>query len=239
MYARDVGDRVLTFGVSGKLIQNALVMYDRETDSLWSQFLGYAVRGDFEGTKLGTIGSSLVTWEEWRARYPETEVLDQGGRRGDPYGGYYRNNSAGVLGESVRDDRLGRKEFVVGVQWGDSARAYPFRALNDEPVRNDHFEGRDIVVVFGQESADASVYSRDVDGRALTFEIAYGELLDAAGAAVPMRDLETGSLWDGRFGTAVSGPLAGTQLEELPSLTVFWFAWTDFYPRTELFEPAG
>ena len=40
MYAREIEGRELTFGVSGKLIMNALVLYDRQTDSLWSQFLG-------------------------------------------------------------------------------------------------------------------------------------------------------------------------------------------------------
>ena len=45
MYSRIVNCKEHTFGVSGKLIMNALVMYDHQTDSLWSQFLGEAVQG--------------------------------------------------------------------------------------------------------------------------------------------------------------------------------------------------
>ena len=167
MYARDIGDEVLTFGVSGKLIMNALVMYDRQTDSLWSQFLGVGVRGKFEGTRLEPLGFSLTTWREWRDRHPDTLVLDQRGRRSDPYGGYYTDGSAGVLGESVRDERLGRKEFVAGVQWDGGSKAYPFRHLNGDPIVNDSFRGTDLLIVFSADDATVAIYDRRVGGRAL------------------------------------------------------------------------
>ena len=235
MYARDIGDEVLTFGVSGKLIMNALVMYDRQTDSLWSQFLGVGVRGKFEGTRLEPLGFSLTTWREWRDRHPDTLVLDQRGRRSDPYGGYYTDGSAGVLGESVRDERLGRKEFVAGVQWDGGSKAYPFRHLNGDPIVNDSFRGTDLLIVFSADDATVAIYDRRVGGRALTFERAIGA--NAGGVPMPLRDRETGSVWSGRSGEAVSGELAGEQLTLLPSLQVFWFAWSDFYRETEFYEP--
>ena len=52
MYGREIDEQLLNFGVSGKLIMNAMVMYDRETDSLWSQFLGKAVDGSMKGRTL-------------------------------------------------------------------------------------------------------------------------------------------------------------------------------------------
>ena len=45
MYARKVDNRTLTFGVSGLLVRNSLVMYDRETGSLWSHLSGKALDG--------------------------------------------------------------------------------------------------------------------------------------------------------------------------------------------------
>jgi hypothetical protein len=48
-------DRRASAGVSGKLINNALVMYDRQTRSLWSQFLSFSVRGEFERTPLEPV----------------------------------------------------------------------------------------------------------------------------------------------------------------------------------------
>ena len=174
MYGRQIEGRELTFGVSGKLIMNALVMYDRQTDSLWSQFLGVAVAGHFEGSALEPLGSILTTWGEWRDEHPGTLVLDQGGRHSDAYAGYYTSGSAGVLGESLADYRLDRKEFVAVVQWDGGAKAYPFRHLSETPIVNDAFRGRDLLVVFSPDNATVAIYDRTVGGRALTFEAATG-----------------------------------------------------------------
>ena len=233
MYAREVAGRELTFGVSGKLIMNALVMYDRQTDSLWSQFLGVAVRGPLEGTPLLPLGSTLVSWKIWRELHPDTLVLDQGGRRRDSYNGYYSSGSAGVIGETNADDRLGRKEFVLGLQLADRVRAYPFRYLNERPVVNERVGDTEVLVVFDRDGGGGAIFDRTFNGRTLSFEPASGE---EPGGPLLIRDLETSTLWSGLTGEAVSGPLAGTQLRSLSAFAVFWFAWTDFFPDTELFE---
>lgn len=61
MYDRTIDGKIYTFGVSGKLIRNALVMFDRESDTLWSQLLGEAVDGPLQGTKLEPIASLQTT----------------------------------------------------------------------------------------------------------------------------------------------------------------------------------
>ena len=53
---------MLTFGVSGKLIMNGLVMYDRETGTLWSQVIGQGVDGELKGVELTTIPALQTTW---------------------------------------------------------------------------------------------------------------------------------------------------------------------------------
>ena len=58
MYRREVEGRELTFGVSGKLFKNALVMYDRETRSLWSHFSGEALSGPMKGRRLERAAAS-------------------------------------------------------------------------------------------------------------------------------------------------------------------------------------
>ena len=50
VFDRSVGGSVIEFGVSGKLRMNVLVMYDRATDSLWSQILREAITGPHKGT---------------------------------------------------------------------------------------------------------------------------------------------------------------------------------------------
>jgi hypothetical protein len=222
-----VDDRVLEFGVSGKLIMNVLVMYDRQTESLWSQLLGVAVQGEYKGQKLEFLPSWQTTWEDWKTRYPDTLALMKGYRGDrDPYDDYYDSYAAGVIGETIEDDRLGTKDFVIGVSIGEGAMAYPFRNLSERPVINDVLTDVPILVVFDPENASGVVFKREVDGRPLTF-LETGHL--------ELQDEETGSTWDALTGAARSGELAGTTLERLKSTHSFWFGWKDFFPETGVY----
>lgn len=228
MYSRDVDGQVLEFGVSGKLIMNVLVMYDCQTDSLWSQLLGEAVEGELKGQKLEFLPSWQTTWEDWKTRYPETLALVKGYRGDrDPYDSYYDSYAAGVIGEEHEDDRLDTKDFVVGVSIEDEAMAYPFWTLNDEPVINDVLNGVPILVIFDPENASGVAFKREVDGRTLTF-INKGQL--------QLQDDETGSTWDALTGEAISGELKGTFLDRVKSTSSFWFGWKDFYPETGVYR---
>ena len=234
MYAREFEGRTepLIFGVSGKLIRNALVMYDRQTDSLWSQFLGVAVTGEFQGTPLEPLASTLTDWGTWRRLHPDTIVLDQGGERSDPYNSYYANASAGVIGERNSDDRLGRKEFVLGIQLAGYQKAYSFRSLSETPVINDLVGDQELVVVFDKDAATGVAFDRVVDGRTLTFDL----VTDVSGDLLGLRDRETETLWVALTGEAIEGELAGARLRQLAFTQVFWFAWTDFFPDAPLWE---
>ena len=243
MYARQIGEQPLTFGVSGKLIMNALVMYDHETRSLWSQFLGQSVEGEYAGTKLDFVPALLTDWATWAELHPDTKVLDvvgdelvitaQRGELGsyDPYTSYYSSGSAGVLGETVRDDRLRTKEFVIGLEGDGEAAAYPYRVLNETPVINDTFRGIPIAVVLDAESGTGVVFQRAVEGRTLTFDAAE----DQGDGSLVMVDRETGSSWTALTGEAVEGPLDGALLKPFRSLLTYWFAWKDYYPHTEVY----
>ena len=230
MYAREIDGQEFTFGVSGKLIRNGLVMYDRQTESYWSQLLGEAVSGEMIGTELEFLPALMTTWEQWKEIHPDTVALDKNGRRGsrDYYQGYYNSPEAGVLGEVNRDDRLYTKEFIVGVELeDDTAVAYPFSILNDQPIVNDTVDGQNLLVVFDKETAASAVYDRLVDEQTLTFTFA------ADGKT--LTDEETGSTWDPFSGRAIAGPLSGQTLKRLKSTRAFWFGWTDFHPDTILY----
>ncbi len=227
MYSRNINGNVLDFGVSGKLIMNVLVMYDRQTDSLWSQLLGEAVEGELKGEALEYLPSWQTTWEDWKTRHPETLALVKGysGLR-DPYFGYYASNQAGVIGEASRDQRLPTKEFIVGVAIDDEAVAYAFSTLNDEPVVNDTVANVPVLVVFDAHNASGVVFERNVEGQVLTFEQDRGSIVT---------DTNTGTTWDGLTGEALEGELAGTQLARVRSTLSFWFGWKDFYPETRIY----
>jgi hypothetical protein len=233
VYAREIDGREFSFGVSGKLIRNVLVMYDRQTESYWSQLLGESVEGEMIGTKLDFLPSWMMNWEAWKGIHPDTVALHKGGMRGgrDTYESYYRSSSAGVIGETLFDDRLYTKEFVVGVEIGSASIAYPFSALNDEPIVNDTVEGTDLLVVFDKESAASAVFSRKLGEQTLTFTSDSSDRI--------MVDEETESRWDSLSGLAISGPLAGGQLERIKSTTSFWFGWKDFHPDTAVYGLDG
>jgi hypothetical protein len=229
VYSREINGQEYSFGVSGKLIRNVLVMYDRQTGTLWSQLLGEAVEGSLLGTKLDFVPSWMMNWEAWQEIHPETLALDKGGQVGgrDVYEGYYRSGSAGVIGETLSDDRLYTKEFVVGVELADASVAYPFSVLNFEPIVNDTVAGTDLLVVFDANSAASAVFNRVVGEQALSFS--------AGSSPMTITDLETGSTWDAISGEAVDGPLAGESLERVKSTQSFWFGWKDFHPDTEVY----
>ena len=209
---------------------NALVMYDRETDSLWSQFLGEAVQGKQKGTKLDLVPSQITRWSAWRDEYPDTLALDIGGPVFDHYLDYYVGPSAGILGQSNRDDRLVGKDLVVGIAGAESQRAYAHKHLTKARVLNDTFEGADIVVTLDLNSGSTGVFDRSLDGNLLTF--VHGPDPEE------MTDVETQSSWSKLSGIATGGEFAGKRLTPFPFFNAFWFGWSDFYPNTELYDPS-
>ncbi len=175
MYSREIDGQEYTFGVSGKLIRNVLVMYDRQTGSLWSQLLGEAVEGELKGTQLEFLPAWQTTWQEWKSRYPQTLALQKGYSGGfDPYERYFRSADAGVIGEAIEDRRLYVKEFVIGVEQNDEAVAYPYSVLNNQPVVNHQVGGVPVLVVFDAETGSGVVFNRALDGQTLTFRAVEG-----------------------------------------------------------------
>ena len=100
MHDRRIGDRELTLGVSGKLVDGNLVMYDRETDSLWQQNSGAALEGDLGGERLEEMPEqdwAMLPWGEWRRRHPDTLVLTCAHCEG-------RGEATGTIDELEDDD---------------------------------------------------------------------------------------------------------------------------------------
>lgn len=166
-----------TFGVSGLLYNSDVLLYDRRTDSLWSQILGQAVTGPLKGTTLPLLPSRHTSWSEWRHAHPETLVLstDTGFRRDyarSPYLDYERSNRL-MFDVEARSRAYENKSLVLGVAIGDRYRAYPFEELEDHGGERivDTFAGRELTVV-RSPSAD-SAYVLDEEGRELPSVLAY------------------------------------------------------------------
>ncbi|MGH9013300.1 MAG: DUF3179 domain-containing protein [Acidimicrobiia bacterium] len=244
-YDRRLGDRVLDFGTSGLLYQSALVMYDRQTESLWSHFTGEAVIGALTGEEVGLIPMSTVSWSDWLDANPDGLVLsrDTGHNRSygeNPYPGYDDVDDQPFLFEGETDGRLAAKERVVGIRQGSDALAIRTTELFERRVVEVEFDGSPVVVWLERGTASAldagtvdagrdvgatGVFESTVDGRRLTFEARKNGF----------RDVETGSTWD-VLGNATDGPLAGSKLTPLEHVDTFWFAWAAFLPETRIAE---
>jgi hypothetical protein len=233
VYGRRIEGQPLRFGVSGMLLKNALVMFDRETRSLWEHFTGRAIAGPLAGYQLPMLAAvPRVSWARLRREYPEAQVLTVAGLeyvQGDVYTGYKQSRVIGIRNQRARDDRrLPAKAMVAGVLLRSARKAYPFAALGEEGVVNDRIEDTPVVVLRDERAAATAAYARVVGERTLEFEPTVTE--------GKIRDRTTGTTWSALRGVAVEGPLQGRRLRPVPHVNVYWFAWADYYPETELFR---
>ncbi len=247
-----VDGKELTMGVSGKLWKNVLVMYDRQTDTLWSHLTGEGIVGPLKGKKLKIYPALFTTFDEWRQLYPKSRVLNKKKVGGlfsffrsssrDPYEGYYYSRKAGIIPQKHRDNRLHPKTFIVAVALAPAgggekrAKVYPFAALNRDGVVNDVFAGRNLLVTYCERARTGVVFDRKLGGKTLTFAVEGGKSgAGGDGNCRYMRDRETNSRWLRLTGRAVSGPMKGKKLEQIPSTLSFWYGWKDYYPRSEIY----
>lgn len=92
VFDRRVSEGVLEFGVSGKLRNSDMVMYDRQTNSWWQQAIGTGIVGHFTGRELVQLASWMESWDEFLGRNPQGLVMDEPAWRRaygrNPYVGY-------------------------------------------------------------------------------------------------------------------------------------------------------
>jgi hypothetical protein len=242
-----VGGRVLEFGTSGALSQSALVMYDRQTESLWTHFDGQAVVGTLVGEQLRMLPLSTVSWQDFVATHPDAPVLtrDTGYERPygrNPYVGYGQGDgplTGFVTGES--DDRLLPMARVVGVHvQGASGQSVPLAVptadLAELGIIATRVDGRQVTVwhvpgtvssLDGQNVADGD----DVGATGVFYTDHEAGSLHFTRSGEGFVDEQTGSIWN-VLGEAVEGPLAGERLEPVPHVDTFWFAWSAYQPGT-------
>ena len=226
VYERTVEGRTLTFGVSGKLADDALVMYDRETGSEWKQPTGEAIAGPLEGERLGAVPAQLTSWGRFAETYPDGVVLQpvRGATAGGgpppadvydmtPYERYAEGPTFGLhgmRGEGPRRrwdrDGLDAKEVVIGVEHGASAVGYPASRVDDAGgIVTDTVGGLDVVVL----SSEGRLHAFEDPG--VGFELVEGAVHG------------DGTTWDPVTGESADG----RRLEPIPALRAFAFTWRD------------
>ena len=123
---------VLTFGVSGKLRNSDMIMYDRETQSWWQQAIGRGIVGQMNGAELETLPSWMESWEVFAARNPDGLVMSQPNFQRaygtNPYQGYDTSRQPFLYAGEVPPHGIPSLARVVRV--GD--RAWPLTRLAQE-----------------------------------------------------------------------------------------------------------
>ncbi len=228
VFNREIDGQTLDFGVSGLLVDNLLVMYDRQTDSLWTPLDGTALQGSLMGKRLEMVQSWFTTWEAWLEHNPTTLALAKNGINTDVYASYYNNDDSGVSQNFDFDERLPTKSFVIGVEIDGESVAYPFTTLRQRGVVNDIVGEAPITVVFIAESQIGLTYSASIEAQTLTFSF--------DPSTNTLIDDQTGTIWDAWQGLGIEGELEGQILRRIPSPRMFWFAWRDHHPKTHIFQ---
>lgn len=220
---------LLEFEVSGYLYKHDLVMYDRQTNTLWTQIDGTPI-AMWAGSKLVSthgeatlrmLPSELTTWEDWSKRHPDSTMLSNNGRGyGGSYAGYDDSCRFGISRQSDCDiDGLHPKEQIIGVSAGGAFKAFPTFAVRGSGGVITSDVGTERVVVGTTRGGATWVYA--AENRTFTQN---GDT---------WKD-QAGGVWNRETGAQIDGD---GQLRPLDHREMFWFAWQVHHPETTLWLP--
>ncbi len=163
-FKAEINGKGLEFGVSGLLYNSDVLLYDRQSGSLWSQILRTAVTGSMKGTRLNAVPLSHTTWRDWQTRHPQTEVLstDTGYRRNyraNPYPNYGRSGKL-YFPVSEESRLYKRKSMIMGLEVDGQFKAYPFEELeNGSTPFTDEFNGERFEVRYDHTNQTAQIFT--------------------------------------------------------------------------------
>lgn len=210
------------FGVSGKLLNSNLVMYDRATESRFPQILAAGISGPMAGEGLREFRTVFTEWGRWKERYPDTRVLstETGIMRNyqqDPYGnyspisGYYAPDSPRMFPVMNESERYPPKREILGFRESHHAVAVDLDTLRDAGVIERRIEGVRYVVIHDPGLDTGWVFRGDaeVDSAAIDFG-------------------PDGPRFDNR-----------EDMERVNAFRAMWFAWVAFYPDTTVIDDAA
>ncbi len=227
VFERIIDGQVVEFGTSGKLYNSNLLMYDRLTESYWSQALGMAVKGELSGYQLNLVPFDVITWGDWKTLHPDTLVMttDTGHIRSyatDPYGSYYTEPRI-MFPVEYSDDRMHPKEIILGLNQDEIYKAYKQNDIESSIILNDSI-GTTPIMLVSLFSQNSRAFERTLDGQILDFVYVDNKIIDT----------QSNSEWN-YDGFSISGQHEGQQLKRIPIEPGFWFAWVAFHPETLVF----
>lgn len=213
------------FGVSGRLINANLVMYDRTTETWWPQILATAIPGPWnKAPKIRSLQEFRLiwtTWKAWRDQHPDTHVLstDTGHAENysrDPYGSYnprggYYDSQNMLFPGRVDDDRLHPKRVVLGARTANGAVAFRKDTLRESRVMTGELGETPVVAVYDDRYDTGYVYQNP--GEQAVSDKA-GQIAVGNEAYVP----------------------DALPLSRIHTFDAMWFGWVGYYPETTIYE---
>lgn len=170
MYARRSGDKELTFDFASGLVNDNLLLVDRETSSVWSQLDNKAISGPMKDTPMRVVPSVQATWRFWKTRHPRTKVMVVDGKKGRPY--FYTDRSPGKPRPKERPKSHDTVSLGLGIAVNGESFFMPFRELDmsSTPLHLT-IGGMDLIVYYRARALTA--WALDTAGDLLPTVLAY------------------------------------------------------------------
>jgi len=153
----------MNFGVSGLLYNSDMLLYDKQTESLWSQIMAKAISGPLKGKKLEMYATEHTSWLSWKNSHPDTQVLsDQTGFNRDysisPYGQYSSSKKL-YFPVNKRSRAFHPKEKIIGLQINGKYKAYAFSelSLSSSSTIKDVFSGQTLEIQFDAQHHSGTI----------------------------------------------------------------------------------
>lgn len=208
-FGTTVDGQGLSFRNSGAIWKRDMVMYDRETGSLWSQVAGEAIHGPHQGETLELIGSEMVRWSDWRSAHPDSDAVE-----------IPRSPDGQPLCSCPSVD-LDPARLVHGVEIDGQVLAFPLEKVREESVVRVDFAGRRLVATYRGDN----VHVFDAGDRDLQRTDDPTWLVD-----------DDGQRYHALTGRTPDG---GDGLAKIPGKTTFTTRWDLFHPDSSYYQGGG
>ncbi len=233
-YRSNIDRNLLSFGISGRLLNNNSVLFDYFSASSWSQITGQCFDGVFKGQYLTRLPMIWSTWGRVRQLWPDAKVLSRTthlrrsyGR--DPYGSYlnqtsYYDDLAVMFPLLNVDKRLHPKRRILGIEIDGIYAAIDKEEVRKAGVTNFTVGVTPLAAIWDPVLETVRILMRNAGDRVLTFSWADGHAVDN----------DTHTNWNSS-GQGGEGFYSGTRLRQVIAIDCMWFAWAAFYPRSLIF----
>ncbi len=228
VYSPTVDGKLEKFRLVGMDHYNAM-FEDETTHSWWRQANGLAITGPLKGTQLPEIPSQQMTLGAWLSEHPNSFILQPDSVFKRQYEGLEKYDEGRMEGRLESRDSLSWKDksWVVGVQWGLSARAYDWNDLAKEHTLNDQIENIQLVVALEPDTASFHVWNRVVANDTLKFVFNQ--------ETKKLNDTKYNANWSWS-GQCEDGPLKGVRLKYIQAYQEYWHSWRTFHPATSQYK---